>query len=132
MIEYDKFRSNLEITTAIEADDTELLQLVIDNGADVNSDVGNGWTPLHLAFDYAIDGMIQNNKEQPYPEIMKTIKILLDNGASMDKIDSTGQKPLSSLNTYAGTLDGFNSLKNMFRAIIPDIDSRVTFNKNAS
>jgi ankyrin repeat protein len=131
--EFKKYRSALDIVSAIETDDPKLLRLLIDNGANVNVDIGNnGWTPLHTAFDYAIDGMIQNNTEEPNPKIFEMIKILLDNGADLDKIDSTGQKPLSSINTYAGTLDRFNLLKNMFRTIIPDIDSRVRFDKNAS
>lgn len=55
------------IQFAMNNRDPEMVKLVIDTGADPNIDLGQGCTPLHEAIDCAIDGMIQNRREAPYP-----------------------------------------------------------------
>lgn len=123
---------SITISNALNSDEPELLQHVIEEGADVNEDIGNGWTPLHEAFDYAIDGMIQNSKEEPYPEILEMIKILIVNGADLSRKNFDDKTPLDSLNTYSASIDGFNAFKKMFREIIPSIDSLVWFKEKTN
>jgi ankyrin repeat protein len=115
------------IQRAINYDDPEMLKLVIDGGADVNIDLGDGWTPLHEAFDYAIDGMIQNSRDIPYPENLEMIRILVSNGADLDRKNLKGKTPLDSINTYSATKEGFASLMNIFRPIIPFIDQKISY-----
>lgn len=115
------------IQTAINSDDPEMLRLLIATGADVNVDLGDGWTPLHEAFDYAIDGMIQNDRDSPYLEVIEIIKILIDNGADLDKKNIKGETALDSISTYSGTREGFASLMNIFRPIIPNIDQKINY-----
>jgi len=69
------YLGRLAMETALNSDDPELLQSVISAGGDVNIDLGDGWTPMHYAMDLAIDGMIQNNREFPYPEAIEMIRI---------------------------------------------------------
>lgn len=49
---------------AIEGDQPQILELLLQNGANPNlqSD-SDGFTPLHWAVEYALDGMIQNNRK---------------------------------------------------------------------
>lgn len=109
--------------------DPEMVKLVIDTGADPNIDLGQGCTPLHEAIDCAIDGMIQNRREAPYPEALEIIKLLIESGADLHKKNQEGKTPLDSLNTYAATMEGFSALKDMFRSVIPAIDQLILFNK---
>ena len=125
-------KGNFPIISAINNDDLDVLSLMISNGANVNIDTGDGWTPLHEAFDCAIDGMVQNNKEAPYPEIIKTLKLLLDNGADPTLKSLKGKTPLDSLNTYSSNLKSFNLFKDIFRSLISDIDNKVQFDKKDS
>ena len=118
------------IYAIINSDHPDLLVDGIKNGLNINQNLGDGWTPIHEAIDGAIDGMIQNNLDLPYPVTIEFIKILLNNGATLDACDKRGHKPLDALNTYAANIDTFNHLKNVLRTSIPDIDDKVTFNKS--
>lgn len=120
---------NYAMSAAINSDNPEVLNFIIRNGADVNLKMDNGTTGLHIAIDCAIDGMIQNNREEPYQEAMQMIKMLLDNGADLTIKDTDGETALDVINTYSGNITGFNFLKDIFRTIIPDIDNRISFNK---
>lgn len=115
------------VQIAMSHDDPDMVKLVIDTGADPNINLGQGWTPLHEAIDYAIDGMIQKNREAPYPEALEIIKILIESGADLHKKNQEGKTLLDSLNTYAATMEGFNALKNMFRSVIPSINDLIAF-----
>ena len=57
-LQENEFLARLAMETAINSDDPELLLSGIMAGADVNINLGNGWTPMHYAMDLAIDGMI--------------------------------------------------------------------------
>lgn len=117
------------LDTAINSDDPEMLRSVILAGGDVNADLGDGWTPLHLAFDYAIDGMIQQNRDSPSPEAMLMIQILVSHGADPERRNQEGKRPLDSINTYAGSEQGFNSLVTIFRDVIPDLENKIQYLK---
>ena len=41
--------------------------------------------------------MIQNNLDSPYPEAMKMLKILLENGADLELKDNNGERPIDVL-----------------------------------
>lgn len=118
--------------SAINSDNPEVLNFIIRNGANVNLDKGDGWTGLHLAFDNAIDGMIQHDKEEPYQEAVEMITILLKNGADLNMKNTSGETALDLINIYAGNIEGFHFFKNVFRDIVPDIDNRIRFKKNDS
>ncbi|KAL1640284.1 hypothetical protein SLS58_007100 [Diplodia intermedia] len=49
--------------------DVEILRLLIERGVELNISVGNGWTPLHAAYQNA-----------------ELVRVLLDAGAEIDKI----------------------------------------------
>jgi ankyrin repeat protein len=123
---------NYPISAALASENPIVLNFAISNGADVNIDLGNGWTPLHEAFDSAIDGMIQNNDDKPAMKALEMINLLLINGADIDKRNLSGETPLDSLNTYSDTAERFNFLKSVFREILPSIDNKITFKRNAS
>lgn len=80
---------------AIEGDQPLILELLLGNGANPNkrSDL-DGFTALHFAVDYAIDGMIQNNKSTPFPEPLECIRILLKYGADINIKDNSGKTVL--------------------------------------
>jgi hypothetical protein len=118
------------IYAILNSDHPDLLAVAIKNGLNINRDLGEGWTPIHQAIDNAIDGMIQDNLDLPDPETLELIKILIDNGASLDVCDKKGYKPLDALNTYSANIDTFNHLKNVLRTSIPSIDDKVMFDKN--
>lgn len=107
------------------------MAFVISNGADVNIDIGDGWTLLHEAFDSAIDGMIQANEDRLSRETLEIIDLLIKNGADMGKTNASGKTPLDSLNTYSATIERFNFLKNVFRETVPSIDNKIKFERNA-
>ncbi|MES2777296.1 MAG: hypothetical protein V4722_24170 [Bacteroidota bacterium] len=113
-------------------DDLDLLRHVIASGANVNIDIGQGWTPLHCAFDDAIDGMVQSDSGEPDGRVMKEMKILLENGADPTIKNAEGKTALDALNTYTNSITGFNVLKDMFRNLIPDIDNMVSFDETAT
>ncbi|UII20919.1 hypothetical protein [Fulvivirga ligni] len=110
------------IIAAINSDKTEVLQFVIDQGADVNIDMGN---PTRLMFDYVIDGMIQSERDQPYPEDIEKLKLLIDNGANINLMDNTGKRPIDIIKIYGTTEESLKKLKSFFRPIIPEIDDYI-------
>lgn len=114
---------NYPIYAAIQSDDPAMLNLIIGLGADTNQDLGKGWTPLHEAFDFAMDGMIQNNKVKPYAEAMEMIRVLLQNGADLQNKDDAGRTPLDVLRAYAVDDKKFDELKNLFASVIHNTDS---------
>ena len=80
---------------AVEGGQPKTLELLLKNGANPNKQSGlDGFTPLHLAVDYAVDGMIQNNKSVPFPEPIECIRLLLKYGADINIKDNSGKTPL--------------------------------------
>ena len=128
-LESNEYLGRLAVETALNSDDPDLLRAVIRAGCNVNIDLGDGWTPMHHAMDLAIDGMIQNNRQSPYPEAIEMIRILIANGADLEKRNQEGQTSLDSINTYAGSEQGFNQLMEMFRDVIPSLDERIQFQR---
>jgi ankyrin repeat protein len=80
---------------AIDGDQPGILETLMKGGADPNqqSDL-DGYTPLHWAVDYAIDGMIQSNKNTPFPEPLECIRILLNYGADVKIKNNSGKTAL--------------------------------------
>lgn len=117
------------IAGIIESGWPQSLRFFILSGGNINQDTGNGWTALHIAFDLAIDGMLQTMSDQPDDKTMEMIRILLGNGADLNFKNKDGETPLDILNSYSANIEGFNVLKTFFRDIIPDIDTRIEFHK---
>ena len=80
---------------AVEGDQPKALELLLKNGANPNKQSElDGFTALHLAVDYAMDGMIQKNKNEPLPEPIECIRILLKYGADKNIKNHSGKTPL--------------------------------------
>src|SRR5215203_3825500 len=96
-VDLEKIGSNgmTPLILAVEGDQPKILELLLKNGANPNkqSDI-DGFTALHWAVEYAIDGMIQNNKSTPYPEPLECIKILLKYGADINIKDNSSKTVL--------------------------------------
>ena len=83
------------LMSAVEGDQPRILELLLKNGANPNKQSElDGFTALHLAIDYAMDGMIQNNKITPFAEPLECIRILLKFGADKNIKDKLGKTPL--------------------------------------
>ena len=80
---------------AVEGDQPEILELLLQQGANPNQISENqGMTALHWAVEYAMDGMTQNNRAVPYPEPLECIRLLLKYGADKYIKDENGEVPL--------------------------------------
>jgi hypothetical protein len=117
------------IRYAVDQVDPAMLQSFIDAGADVNIDIGGGLTPLHLAVGFYIDDMAQSSRVTFSDNELQIFKILLHNGADLNKKNKEGQKPLDVINEFAFSRNGFNELLDLFRSIIPNIDELVTYDE---
>ncbi len=110
------------IDAAINSDDPNTLAFVIAKGADVDIEYG---LPLKTALDYCIDGMIQNNRLEPYPESLEMVRTLLRHGADISIRDLNGKRPIDLLNVYASKPFPLERLKEIFRSVIPDLDEQL-------
>lgn len=119
------------IRAILGSGNTTLLKEAIDKNINLNQDTGEGWTALHDAIASAVDSMIQNNRQSPYPNLIEMVKMLLDSGADLSVRDAEGRAPLDWLSAY-NDIDFFNELKEFLRPLIPDIDDRVQFNRDAA
>ena len=120
--------SILPIRYAVDQVDPTMLQSFIDAGADINIDIGGGLTAFHLAVGFYIDDMTLGSRESFSDNELEIFKILLHNGADLNKKNKEGQKPLDVINEFSFSRDGFNELLDLFRPIIPNIDELVTYN----
>lgn len=116
------------IEFALLEHDPALLKRFIDAGANPNIDIGGGWTLLHQVSAYAIDSMIQNDRDEFYPELLEIIKILVENGGDLHKKNDKGKKPLDVIKDYSTiNRSDFPVLVNLFRPVIPNIDELITY-----
>ena len=115
------------IEIAMDKDDFTMVKSLIAAGADPNIDLGYGWTPLHEAIEACIDTMIQNNRDTFFPNLLEMVKVLVENGADLNKKNADGKTPLDFINSYAGFKEGFDSLKTLFRPAIPNIDELIDY-----
>ncbi|UKS27307.1 ankyrin repeat domain-containing protein [Paenibacillus sp. HWE-109] len=84
---------------AVENERKEVVEFLLNHGADVNFQSFGGWTPLHQAVDASIDGTIQTGGKQG-EEPVDMIEYLLDNGADVDIKDSRGLSPIDIAKSY--------------------------------
>jgi len=70
------------IIIAINSMNIEILQLIIEEGADVNIDEG---LPLYVAIDACIDSMFQENKKLPSKLNVEVLNKLIELGADPSK-----------------------------------------------
>jgi ankyrin repeat protein len=108
-----------------------LLKRFLDAGADPNVDIGGGWTILHKITAYAIDSMIQNNRNEFYPELLEIMKLLVENGGDLDKKNDKGKKPLDVIHAYSfNNKAEFDNMVSRFKPAIPHVDELVAYNEN--
>ena len=113
-------------------DDPAMLQKFIDAGADVNIDLGRGWTLLHELCATAIDAMIQDRCDDFYPHHVEMIKILLANGADLHKKNISGEKPLDVINAYRHeTIEQFDNMVSLFIPAIPNVADLISYENNS-
>lgn len=111
------------IYSAIHSDDPKVLQFVVDHGADVNIDQG---TPLLEVLDYCIDSMIQGERRTPYPEAIKMLKTLLNNGADPFLKNAEGHRPIDVLIEYSdGWQRRLDEYIELFEPYIPDLKNQL-------
>jgi ankyrin repeat protein len=108
-----------------------MLKKYLDAGADPNVDIGGGWTLLHEVSAYAIDSMIQNDRQEFYPELLEIIKLLVENGGDLHKKNDKGKKPLDVINSYTyDNKEHFDKMVSHFRPAIPNVDELVSYDDN--
>lgn len=73
------------IHCAVERGTTEILNLLLDRGARVDSLTGRGWQALHVAVAQCA-GDVHN--------VLEEIGVLLDRGAEVAAVTPQGQQPL--------------------------------------
>ena len=74
---------------AVEAESATLVEKLVESGADLNVRTTDGWSPLHLAVDVAIDGAIQNNTSPDFSFCKKLVAL----GARLDAQNERGDTP---------------------------------------
>jgi len=84
---------------AAEMENLEVADLLISKGAGINSKGYNGATPLHIAVDNSIDGIIQNGGK-PGDEPIEFISFLLKHGADQHLKDNDGRSALDWAISY--------------------------------
>lgn len=84
---------------AVEQEDVRFIELLLSYGASVHARGFDGWTPLHLAVDIAIDGTIQSHGE-PGTEPVSVIAVLLQHGADIHSQTDDGLTPLDIAKGY--------------------------------
>jgi ankyrin repeat protein len=108
-----------------------MLKKYLDAGANPNVDIGGGWTLLHKVCAYAIDSMIQNHRNEFYPELLEIIKLLVENGGDLHKKNEKGKKPLDVINAYSyDNKEQWLSVVNLFRSAISNVEELVSYKEN--
>ncbi len=107
----------LPIISAINSDNPDVLQFIIDNGGDVNINFGQ---PLREMIDYCIDAIIQNGLNDFSQEHKVMLKILLDNNANLLIKNEEGKIPTDIIKDYAYG-ETLNFIVKLFHDFIPEI-----------
>lgn len=108
--------------------DPTMLKKYLDAGANPNVDIGGGWTLLHKVCAYAIDSMIQNRRNEFYPELLEIMKLLVENGGDLHKKNDRDKKPLDVIHAYGfDNKENFDSMVSLFKPAIPNVDQLVSY-----
>lgn len=79
-----------------ECQQPEVMNYLIDSGANVNIQDSQGWAPLHLSIDSEIDGAIQSETEIHFV----LTKMLINRGANLDLKTNEGETPRDIAKAY--------------------------------
>ena len=79
------------LMSAAEMQNPEIVQLLLDAGADINKQGYFGQTCLHIAIDSSIDGATQSGLAEDPTE---TLELLLKRGADVEIKDDKGESPI--------------------------------------
>jgi ankyrin repeat protein len=102
----------------------ELVAWLIASGASINQE---DHTALHEAFESILENLITEKLSEPDSDEMEIIALLIHAGGDIEKQNNLGASPLESLNKHAVDLESFEQMKDYFRKIVPDIDTKIKF-----
>lgn len=100
--EADAVSGKTPLMQAVEQEDVRLMELLLLYGASVHAEGSDGWTPLHLAVDIAIDATIQSNGKKG-TEPVSVIALLLEYSADMQTQTVDGLTPLDIARQYGSS-----------------------------
>src|ERR1044072_1641267 len=116
------------IEFALLEHDPAMLKKYLEAGANPNVDIGGGWTILHKVCAYAIDSMIQNRRNEFYPELLEIMKLLVENGVDLHKKNDRDKKPLDVIHAYGfDNKENFDTMVSLFKPAIPNVDELVSY-----
>lgn len=95
----DAVSGKTPLMQAVEQEDVRFIELLLFHGASVHAKGFDGWAPLHLAVDIAIDATIQSNGKQG-TEPVSVIALLLEHGADIHSQTDDGLTPLDIAKAY--------------------------------
>lgn len=79
--------------------DLEVLELLVQYGADIRLANVEGWTALHFAVDHAVDSAIQGG-DRPGEERIAAIEWLMRNGAIASAMSADDSSPIDIARAY--------------------------------
>ena len=84
---------------AVEQEDIRFVELLLSYGASINASGFNGWAPIHMAVDIAMDATIQSDGK-PGTEPLSVIALLVQHGANLQQTTDEGYTPLDIAKKY--------------------------------
>jgi len=88
---------------AVESGNLPMIRLLVDEGADIDAEDSNGWTPLHHAVDFDIDSAGQTSWEEGafFRNLtFETTGLLVCLGATLNLQLKTGETPRDLAKAY--------------------------------
>jgi len=99
---------NTALSMACQCNNSDLISLLLDYGADINSKNSNQWTPLHIACQYSN---------------LNIVKHLLKNNANVNEVDQNLNTPL-----YLVCQNGNTEIVNLLLKKRADVNSQNSLN----